>query len=270
MATRLLVLVVLIAATGCNPDRDEQDQSLEHMLDLIIAEREDLEAHRAMRQAEHQATSKMLDKLSPPATPELLAIAGEGATVVEDRMESFYRILTITRPGPRREGLAWLGAAVAKSRSVNVTLFKYSADSWTASVAVLVPMKPMTLGGGGLTPSADESWCYAPCRERRQRIADKNLRLAKLDASLGRLTALAHDKKAVEELMNFDAKFASDAVIPVLKQLEDAGWLPPEGAVSFSPKELVIAAPAQSAAGCVAMFKGCTHDPAHSSLLISL
>ena len=270
MVSRTLVSLVLLLTAGCNPSRDLLDDALESALTSELAQLEALEAHRAERQAEHDELRKQLEAFDPVSTAELLALAGERARVVEDKAQgSFYRLVTISRTAPFTECVSYLLAALAKSRSVNVTTFTYSKEAWSASVAVIGVTKPK-LSARGAPALAESSWCYASCRERRQRIADKNDRLSKLGTSLGALRSLPLERNLLRELLNIDSKFAGDAVVPMLEQLRTAAWLPAESTMGFSPKEVLLTAPASSATACTASLPKCSYDAAHQQLIVGL
>jgi len=264
-----LTWVLLFLA--CNPSRDDADAAIERTLDLVLAERQDLEANRALRKAEQDELISARSAFRPVTSAELLSLAGTDAKVIKASPAGFYELVSISAPGARSAAIAFARAALARSKSVNLTELKLAEKSWLVTVAVLLsPPSPKRATGSVFTPAADTSWCYSSCRERQRRIVEKSAKLTALDASLGALVTLARDRKLLHELQRTDAKFIGDEVLPVLDSLESASWLPGEGAMGFAPRDLRITAPAEAAPGCAQAFSSCRYDDAHHALVIEL
>lgn len=262
-------LAWLLLFLACNSTRDDADVAQEHALDLVLAEREDLEAHRALRQTEQDELNRVRSAFQPVTSAELLALAGPDARIVRDTAEGFYDVVSLSGTGPRSVAFGFARAALARSRSVNLTELKPKESTWIVTLTVItpfVPMKPTKVSG--FTPSADTSWCYSTCRVRQKRIVEKNARLTALEAALGGLVTLPKDRKLLHDLLEIDSKFIGEEVGSLLDQLESAPWLPADAEVSFSPAEVRLTTPPEAAPGCSTTFSSCVYDDAHHALVI--
>ncbi|MBL8909952.1 MAG: hypothetical protein JNM17_04520, partial [Archangium sp.] len=94
-AVRALVLTVSLAC-ACGSARDEADQLTLSQLELRLAETKLLVDARTEREAELAQLEQKLAEWAPLDKAQLLALAGEGASIASDRQAGLYRVMIFT------------------------------------------------------------------------------------------------------------------------------------------------------------------------------
>lgn len=265
-------LPALLLLTACNPSRDDQDEATLNTLSLMLVERQDLRDNLEKRQAEQVAVRERLAALAPVTTADLLSLAGEGAKVTRDSAEGFYSLVTIARPGTPKDVLSFVRAALARSRAVNVTEVRFGDAAFEVTFGVIrpPPPRPAKTSTSAPAPSVDTSWCYASCRARRERIVETGLRIGAIEKVLGKLIDLPREKKELHDLLSIDEKFIGDEAEAAFATLEAADWISPGTSITFSPRMLMMKAPADVAAQCAASFPACRYEPSKKLFEIPL
>lgn len=262
---RRFLFLTFVAMCGCNSARDEADQHTLSQLQLRLDETKMLATTRTEREDEYAQLVKRLEVWRPVDNAEILQLATEGARVSDEKRPAFYRVLTVTSPrGTGQDALRFARAVMESSPSLSVLRISAGPGGWSVTLAI-VEAKPVTISDVTAAPHPDASWCFASCRERREKIVAMAKQLNAERTALGKLAGLSAAKKQLAELLEVKAKFDDPGTLAALTSQLD--WLPPSFVASFSAKESSFEVSKNFEAACQAAMPTCAWNSSSKELV---